>query len=126
MNLLLDTHILIWWATDSSALPPQCKDLLADPDNQIFFSSLSIWEVAIKHAKGLFPISSETLWRESVRAGLLELPFAARHASKAETLPPIHSDPFDRGLISQALEEPLLLVSQDKAIQRYPLRVLSY
>ena len=126
MNLLLDPHILIWWAVNSSAMPPECKDLLADPRHQVFFSSLSIWEVAIKHGKGLIPIPSENLREESIRAGLLELPFSAKHACRVETLPSIHANPFDRGLISQALDVPLLLVSQDEIVQQYPLNVISF
>lgn len=126
MNLLLDTHILLWWATDDPDLPPRCRDLLLDREHVVHYSSLSIWEVAIKHAKGHLPVPADLLHEESTRAGLIELPFTGTHAARVGKLPPLHPDPFDRGLIAQALETPLVLVSQDEKIHRYPLRVLHF
>ena len=126
MNLLLDTHILLWWATDDPKLPEACRDLLLNEECQVFYSSLSIWEVSIKHAKGHLALPPDLLHEESSKAGLEELPFTARHAARVAKLPAHHHDPFDRGLIAQALETPLLLVSQDEQIRRYPLRVLHY
>ena len=119
MNLLLDTHILLWWATDAPELHPECRELLLDTGNLVYFSSLSIWEVAIKHTIGKLPVSSALLAEGSRKAGLLELPFTAQHAARVEKLPSIHQDPFDRGLIAQALVTPLILVSQDKRVREY-------
>lgn len=126
MNLLLDTHILIWWATDDPKLPADCRTLLLEEKNFVYFSSLSIWEVAIKHGKGHLALPSSLLYKESKKAGLLELPFTASHAARVEKLPEFHSDPFDRGLIAQALETPLLLVSQDERVRDYPLEVIHF
>jgi PIN domain nuclease of toxin-antitoxin system len=119
VNLLLDTHILLWWATDDPKLDPITRKTLADPSNRIYFSSISIWEVSIKHAKGLLEVSPTTLRESSIGAGLLELNFNGRHAVKVSELPPIHSDPFDRGLIAQALVESFTLVSVDRQVQAY-------
>ncbi len=126
MNLLLDTHILLWWATDDPKLPEACRELLLDEENRVYYSSLSIWEVAIKHGKGHLSLGPDLLHKESAEAGLEELPFTARHAARVVQLPNYHHDPFDRGLIAQALETPLLLVSQDEHIRKYPVRVLHY
>jgi PIN domain nuclease of toxin-antitoxin system len=123
LNLLLDTHILIWWATDDRKLPEGCRELLASPSNTVYFSSLSIWEVAIKHARGALRLSAEPLREQSLLAGLLELPFLSTHAARVEVLPPHHADPFDRGLIAQALSQSFVLVSQDEYIRQYDLQL---
>lgn len=123
MNLLLDTHVLIWWATDDRALAPECRDMLANPLNTVFYSSIAIWEVAIKHDLGKLPLPPALLNDQSSSAGLKELPFTAKHAAFIKTLPPIHRDPFDRAMIAQALCEPLILVSQDLTVRKYPLPV---
>jgi PIN domain nuclease of toxin-antitoxin system len=126
MNLLLDTHILIWWATDSNRLPNRCREVILNQENLVYFSSLSIWEVAIKYGKGLIPLPSMLLYEEALSAGLLEAPFTARHAARVEQLPEIHQDPFDRGLIAQALDFPFTLVSQDKKLRKYPAQILHF
>lgn len=119
MNLLLDTHVLIWWATDAPQLTDDCRSLLADPTNTVYFSSLSIWGVAIKHAKGALRVPPEPLREQSQLGGLIELPFTAAHAVRAGLLPPLHTDPFDRGLIAQAMVQSQILVSQDEKIRQY-------
>lgn len=124
MNLLLDTHILLWWATDSPYLPTAGRTLLADQANTVYFSSLAIWEVAIKHAKGFLSVPPDVLRGASLEAGLLELHFTASHAVRAGALPPHHHDPFDRGMVGQALVQAFVLVSQDEKLRLYdvPLR----
>jgi PIN domain nuclease of toxin-antitoxin system len=126
MNILLDTHVLIWWATDDPKLADPCRHMLIDPNNDVFFSSISIWEVAIKHAKGLLRLPPDLLRVSSQEAGLLEVAFSAAHAERVGDLPSIHGDPFDRALIAQALVHPFILVSQDEMIRRYPVTVKSF
>ncbi len=121
MNLLLDTHILIWWATDDPVLPRACRDLLLDTENSVSFSSISIWEVSIKNEKGLLSLPPDLLWEKSLEAGLLEVSFTSAHAAKVRELPPLHRDPFDRALIAQALCGPYTLVSQDRLLAQYPV-----
>ena len=115
MRLLLDTHILVWWATDDSRLPPGCRRLLLAEENEVFFSSICIWEVAMKFSK----IPPEQLRERSLENGLRHLAFSARHAAEVAQLPPHHQDPFDRALLAQALVEPMVLVSQDTIMQSY-------
>lgn len=126
MNLLLDTHVLIWWATDDPALSDPCRTMLADPRNEVYFSSIAIWEVAIKHSLGKLAMPPEILHQQSSKSGLTQLPFTAKHAAAVTSLPWIHRDPFDRALIAQAIAEPLILVSQDLKIREYPLPVRFY
>jgi len=123
MNLLLDTHILIWWATDDDQLPGKCRNLLSHQDNEVYFSSINIWEVAIKFAKGLLCLPPELLHQQALENGLRPLPFTALHAVEVARLPLHHQDPFDRALVAQAICEPLTLVSQDKILRSYPVSI---
>jgi len=124
VNLLLDTHVLIWWATDDPKLGPNLRSLLADSNNEVAFSVISIWEVAMKHAKGLIELGPTQLRESSLQAGLRELAFLGGHAARVAELPPIHSDPFDRALVAQAMVEPMVLLSEDGWIRQYSIQVL--
>lgn len=121
MRLLLDTHIALWAITDSPKLPAQARELIASPENEIYVSAASVWEIAIKHSLGrhTIPISGEEARRYFTEAGYLSLPITDQHAAAVETLPPIHADPFDRMLVAQALAEPLKLVTHDAMVARY-------
>ena len=121
MNLLLDTHVLIWWATDNPRLEKEgLRTILESIANEVYFSSLSIREIAIKHSRGQLPLGPDLLRNASLQAGLLELPFRSSHAAKISSLPPIHQDPFDRAMIAQALIEPMAFVSIDTKVRQYP------
>lgn len=124
MNLLLDTHVLIWWATDDPRLGPNLRAALAEPENEVSFSVISIWEVAIKHSKGLLALGPTQLRESSLQAGLRELAFLGGHAARIAELQPIHRDPFDRALVAQAMVEPMVLLSEDEWIRQYPVQVL--
>ena len=125
MNLLVDTHVLIWWATNDPRLGPRLREALADPDNEVAFSAISIWEVAIKHAKGMLALGPTKLRESSLQAGLRELAFLGIHAVRVAELPAIHGDPFDRALVAQAMVEPMILLSEDPRVWKYPIQVLS-
>jgi len=125
VNLLLDTHVLIWWATDDPKLGPVLRSALADPKNHAVFSAISIWEVALKHAKGMLALGPTQLRESSLQAGIRELPFLSIHAARVATLPALHSDPFDRALVAQAQVEPMVLLSEDKWVLQYTVEVLS-
>lgn len=121
MRLLLDTHVLIWWATDDPKMSQECRSLLSDEYNEVFFSSISIWEVAIKHAKGLLVLSPDLLDVGARGSGLRALSFSSIHAQQVAALPDHHQDPFDRALIAQAICEPMTLVSKDRWFSSYPV-----
>lgn len=125
MKLLLDTHILLWALMAPSRLPPAVLAAIADPANDVMFSAINIWEVSIKRALGRpgFDFTPDDVLSAAREAGLAELPVTATHAARVLTLPPLHSDPFDRMLIAQALSEPARLLTADSQIARYPATV---
>ena len=123
MRLLLDTHIAIWSLTDPTFLSPVVRDLLSDPDNDVFVSACSIWEIAIKHPLGRRVGAPPFGAREAIsnfrEVGYDFLPVSQDHAAAVEALPMHHADPFDRLLIAQALSEPMRLVTSDPIVARY-------
>lgn len=127
MKLLLDTHLLLWAAADVTSLSTAALELIKDPSNELYFSSISIWEVAIKRGMNRvdFQIDPLLLQTGLLANGYLELPFTSKHALVAGSLPPIHKDPFDRALIAQATRDGLLLVSADRQIHKYGAGILS-
>ena len=121
MRLLLDTQIALWAIADSPRLKAAAKKLIQAPQNDVFVSAASVWEIAIKHSlgRGDMPISGETALGYFRAAGYRLLSVAPEHAAAVETLPPHHADPFDRLLIAQALTEPLRLLTHDATVASY-------
>ncbi|MEO7010031.1 MAG: type II toxin-antitoxin system VapC family toxin [Caldimonas sp.] len=128
MKLLLDTHVLLWALGDVKRLSLNVRRQIEDPDNDVLFSAVSIWEIAIKSSQGRsdFSIDPRVIDREARVAGFAELPISAGHALAVQGLPSHHRDPFDRLLIAQALTEPAWLYTSDKLLVRYegPVRLL--
>ena len=122
MNLLLDTHLLLWAAATPDRLSPAATDLILDKRNRLFFSAASIWETVIKRGLGRsdFRVDPALLRRGLVENDYAELPFTSTHAMGVGHLPPIHKDPFDRMLVAQAESEGLLLLTTDSVVARYP------
>ncbi len=122
MKLLIDTHLLLWAAEASPRLPTIASRLFTDPANELIFSVASIWEISIKHAKGMksFHAHPGTVWEGLLENGYSELPVLGKHAVEVDTLPPIHKDPFDRLLIAQAIVEGITLLTVDATVARYP------
>jgi PIN domain nuclease of toxin-antitoxin system len=122
VNLLLDTHLLIWGSRGAERLPRVAADLILDEANSLYFSAASLWEVAIKFARGKpdFVIDPDVLRRALTDNGYAELPITSRHAAATARLPPIHRDPFDRMLVVQAAAEGITLLTVDETLARYP------
>lgn len=122
MNLLLDTHILLWAAVEPQCLSAEAKALVENADNRLFFSAASIWEVVIKNGLNRpdFSVDPHILRRGLVENGYNELPIAAQHTLAVAHLPDIHKDPFDRILIAQAEFEGFLLLTVDDLVAQYP------
>lgn len=122
MTLLLDTHVVLWWLTDDPTLSEQVKARL-DDEPDVYVSTVTVWEVAIKQAAGKLggPADLPERIRDSAFRGL---PVVAEHAIAAGRLPMIHRDPFDRMLVAQANCEALTLVTRDAHIQKYDVAVL--
>ena len=121
MNLLLDTHILIWW-DEGRRIAAEARRAIEQAD-AVYVSAASAWEVAIKTALGrLRP--TRTVEQATAESGFLELPITFRHAEQVTGLPPHHRDPFDRMLVAQAMVEALTLVTRDPMFTRYGVRAI--
>lgn len=126
MNLLLDSHVFLWWIDDSAKLTARMREAIANPRNTVLVSAATIWELGLKIAIGRLTIRHAKADRldELIDAcGFDELPVRAGHAAASARLPPHHNDPFDRLLIAQALYEKADLVTVDAAIGRYDVPI---
>jgi PIN domain nuclease of toxin-antitoxin system len=125
VNLLLDTHALIWWAANDPRLIARARTLVSDPNNNVRVSAASAWECAVKVQNGKLPQAAPLVaaFRPTIeRAGFQMLDIALEHALAAGALPRHHGDPWDRMLIAQALAEGMAIVSKDKELDRYGVR----
>jgi PIN domain nuclease of toxin-antitoxin system len=122
VKILADTHILLWASDHPSKLSKDAVSLLSDLKNELFFSPLSIWEVAVKGALGRkdFQFDPRTLRRDLLDNGYTELPLTSEHALAVQGLPPLHKDPIDRLLVAQATVEGILFLTVDRQIAKYP------
>lgn len=122
MSLLLDTHVLLWWSGGDPRLGATARTSMLDADGDLRVSALSAWEMSIKTSLGRLeaPDPRHLLAAEGFR----ELAFTVEHAVLAGALPPVHRDPFDRGLVAQARAEGLTLVTADVVLSRYDVDVL--
>lgn len=126
MRLLLDTHAFLWWVTDSDELSRRARRLIGDGGNEIFFSAASAWEIAIKSAirRVTLPEDPERYVMEQLEQNAFQiLPVQLRHALRVAALPDLHRDPFDRLLVAQALSEELAILSGDRRLASYSVRV---
>lgn len=121
MNLLLDTHVLIWWDAGVE-LSPEAIDAIQGA-RQVFVSAASAWEIAIKAELGKIR-SSRTVAEACEAAGFEELPVTFAHAAAMRRLKRVHRDPFDRLLVAQARVEGLTVATRDTVFARYGVRVV--
>lgn len=128
MNLLVDTHLLLWAASDQQKLSKKAKKWLDDESNDLYYSSASLWEIAIKSSLGRsdFQVNTTQLRRGLRENGYQELPVTGEHAIALQGLPMAHKDPFDRMLIAQATVEGLTLLTADSKMGQYqgPVKVV--
>ena len=123
MKLLLDTHVFIWALMDTSRLSAVVKYQMQEPENKVFVSAVSFWEIAIKHSlgklelNGLLPEEMAEIAEREMGFNLLDLD--ASSAANSGTIPMLHKDPFDRMLIYQAIHSGCCMVSGDKKFTGY-------
>jgi PIN domain nuclease of toxin-antitoxin system len=125
MNVLLDTHALLWALTDESKLSERVRNLL--PNASTWFSIASLWELLLKAQIGKIPLPKPTgpfVMSKLAFNGVQILPVNADHVLRIETLPMHHRDPFDRMLIAQSLHEKLPIVSSDIVFRRYDVELI--
>jgi PIN domain nuclease of toxin-antitoxin system len=123
VNLLLDTHVLLWWLDDPGLLSADARKAITMGTNGVYVSAAAAWEIAIKKSLGRLE-APDDLERVMAEERFLPLPIRVPHALAVASLPPIHQDPFDRIQVAQAQLEDLTLVTRDATIPRYDVPVL--
>ena len=124
MRLLLDTNTLLWALTNGPRIDPVRELLLAD-ENEVFVSTVSWWEIAIKTNIGKLDANLAELRVSAQESGFLELPLLGSHVQMLATLSRYHNDPFDHMLVAQAMAEPMRLITGDGVLAKYtPLVIL--
>lgn len=122
MKLLLDTHLLLWAVGKPGRLPKQARELIEDKNNDLLFSSASLWEFVVKRATGRhdFLVDGRLLRRALIEHGYGELAIGSNHVLALESFPKLHKDPFDRILVAQAVAEGITLLTADDLVAQYP------
>lgn len=131
MRLLLDTHVALWAIVDSPRLSQPVRTLIADTRNTVLVSAASLWEIAIKFglARGSpndMPLSAAQALAYFEAADFALLAVTPQHAVAVGNLPHLHSDPFDRILVAQAITEPLRLVTHDPIVGSYSDAIITF
>ena len=118
MRILLDTHLLLWWLANSPALPAEGRKLISDPENTVFVSTVSLWEIWLKKSLGKLRLPAD--FEKKLEGEAFEsLPLAAEETPQVALLPWHHRDPFDRMLVAQAQVENLTLLTTDAVVAAY-------
>lgn len=124
MNLLLDTHVLLWWLENDPTLSFEARKVIGDAHRAVYVSAATAWEISIKRQLGKLQ-APDDLDAALLASGFLELPVTIAHATAAGQLPDYHNDPFDRMLVAQAMIENLMLVTRDKYIAKYQVAAIT-
>jgi PIN domain nuclease of toxin-antitoxin system len=127
VRLLLDTCTFLWVVGGDAALSTRAREAFADPDNEVFLSAASAWEIALKHRLGKLPLPAppdEFVPAQRAAHGIEPLPVDEEAALHVAKLPDLHRDPFDRMLVAQAIAGGLVLVTPDAPVRQYPVRAL--
>ncbi len=125
MNILLDTCTFLWIAAGSPELSDTARRLYTDPDNEVFLSAASAWEIIVKHRLGKLPLPEpphEFIKKWRSRHLIDPLPIDEESVLQLSRLPEYHNDPFDRILICQAIANSLVILTPDAHITKYPVR----
>lgn len=120
---LLDTHVLLWLNSELQRIP---RNVVAAIDEaaQVFYSASSVWELSIKQSLGKIQLAAP-ISVFAKQSNFLELPVTTQYAEAAARLPLHHRDPFDRMLVTQAMMEGLTLVTSDRKLSDYDIKILA-
>ncbi len=127
MRLILDTHAFLWWITDDPQLSPHARNAISNPDNELFLSAASAWEIAIKTGLGRLRLQERPdrfIPDQLSKNGILPLPVEMSHALYTARLPAIHRDPFDRLITAQSIMEKMPIVTTDSSIRKYKVQTI--
>jgi PIN domain nuclease of toxin-antitoxin system len=125
VRLLLDTCTFLWLITDDIALSAAARNAFLDPDNDVYLSSVSVWEIAVKYSLGKLPLPASPdrfIPNQRERHGVTSLPLEEQAVLHLSKLPLLHRDPFDRMLVCQAIQHELTLLTPDPLITQYAVR----
>ena len=120
---LLDTHTLLWWLSDPEELSEEARSVISNSTAVVYLSAVVLWEIRLKESLGKLLLPKE-FDRVLESQSFEELPIRVKHAQHLKDLPTVHSDPFDRMLVSQAEVEGLTVITRDKNIRKYRTSVL--
>lgn len=127
MRLLLDTSTFLWIITDAPELSARARELFVDPGNEVYLSSVSAWEIAVKYALGRLPLPEPPerfVPFQRRQHGIEPLLLDEEAALHLARLPPLHKDPFDRMLVCQAIIHGLAILTPDELVYQYPVRTV--
>ncbi len=124
MRLLLDTHALLWYLTTPEKLPAAAHRAIQSAENDVYASLASAWEISIKVALGKLEFDAQGLANALAAVGVEPLGIDLPHTSRVAELPRHHGDPFDRMLVAQAMCESMTLVSRDRELAKYGVKLL--
>ncbi len=127
MKLLLDTQAFLWLAGTPERLSPRARRAIEAGRNEVFLSAASVWEIAIKTRIGRLQLGRDLedfVPERMTENSLLPMPVLMPHAVKVASMPQIHGDPFDRLLVAQAIVEDLHLVTADRELRKYAVKVV--
>lgn len=127
MRLLVDTCTFLWIVTDAAALSRRARELFQSPDNEVYLSAASAWEISVKHGLGKLPLTEPPErfvpdMRE--RHGIATLAIDEESSLHVARLPSLHRDPFDRLIVAQAIVHGLTILSPDPMVTQYPARTM--
>lgn len=130
MKLLLDTCAFLWIITGADEISTDAKKLFSNPENEIYLSSISMWEIMIKHQLGRLPfrelheLPEEFIIKQRKLHKIESLPLLEEATIQLLKLPEYHKDPFDRMIICQSIAHDLTLLTPDKEIRKYPVKTI--
>ena len=123
MRYLIDTHVFLWWLNDDKKLKELAQRAIENPNNQVYVSVATLWEISIKHTLGKLPLKT-TLSEIISVSGFELLSITRTHVLELEKLPLFHNDPFDRMLIAQTRVEQLIFITVDEKMKNYDIKIL--
>ncbi len=124
MRLLLDTCTFLWILAEAPQLSFRALDLFTTPENEVYLSSVSAWEISVKHALGKLPLPEPTEFIPAMRKihGIESLSLDEESTLYLSRLPQYHRDPFDRMLVCQAIVQDLVILTPDEEVRQYPVK----
>jgi PIN domain nuclease of toxin-antitoxin system len=124
LKLLLDTHVFLWSISEPDRVSQVARTAIAAPENRVFLSVASLWEIAIKNRKGQLRADENLPEFVAAHADLTLLPISAEHVWRVRRLPRLHGDPFDHLLVAQAISEDMTLITHDRALGDYGVGII--